>query len=57
MLGGEIVELQIASIIIAAVGIMVSSFSLGFSVRGLLTPSKRNDRDDESNDADDDSDR
>lgn len=50
-------ELQSASIIIAAVGIMVGSFSLGFSVRGLLTPSKRNDRDDESYDADDDSDR
>lgn len=50
-------ELQIASIIIAAAGIMVGSFSLGFSVRGLLTPSKRNDRDDESYDADDDSDR
>lgn len=50
-------ELQIASIIIAAAGIMVSSFSLGFSVRGLLTPSKRNDGDDKGNDADDDSDR
>lgn len=55
MLGGESVELQIASIIIAAAGIMVGSFSLGFSVRGLLTPSKRNDRYDESDDADDDS--
>lgn len=46
-------ELETLVIIIAAIGIAVGSFSLGFSVRGLLTPSKRNDGHDQSDNADD----
>lgn len=46
--------METLSVIIAAAGIAVGSFSLGFSVRGLLNPSKRNNRNDQSNYADDD---